>query len=243
MWEVCSDSHAVTIQWVHMGADPLLCVCSSIITIIWSLVETRGLKDRMYNYLANLTHKHCLLCSCWYPPPCGGVSLDFSSKFRAEHFWTLRQSMLKLLWFINQRYFMWYFMKWCNFNGGGPNSSLYFSASSSCSWGMSEHVYLLSSFFKPTDFWVRQFTLSFLSLLLGCDSLDSQLLSSQGLFGSSCFNAFIEMFFLFFCGFPSPTSDLFDWLQMILSLILRQLRTKLMITSCFFRNSIPNIAS
>ena len=42
-------------------------------------------------------HWHCLFCSYWYPPPCSGVSLDFSSKFRAEHFWTLRQSMLKLL--------------------------------------------------------------------------------------------------------------------------------------------------
>ena len=60
-----------------------------------------------------------------------------------------------------------------NFNGSGPSNLLYFSVISSCSWGMSEHVYSLSSFFKPTDFWVRQFTLSFLSLLSGCDSLDS----------------------------------------------------------------------
>ena len=55
-----------------------------------------------------------------------------------------------------------------NFNRSGPNKSLYFSAISSRSWGMSEHVYSLSSFFKPTISWVGQFTLSFLSLL-GCD--------------------------------------------------------------------------
>ena len=42
-------------------------------------------------------HWHHLFCSCWYPPPCGGVSLDLLSKFRVECFWTLRQSMLKLL--------------------------------------------------------------------------------------------------------------------------------------------------
>ena len=53
--------------------------------------------------------------------------------------------------------------------------------------------------------WVRQFALSFLSLLLGHDFLDSHLLSLWGVFGSSCFNAFIETFFLVFCGFPSPT--------------------------------------
>ena len=41
-------------------------------------------------------HRHCLLCCCWYPPPCYGVLLDFSSEFRAECFWTLRQSMIKL---------------------------------------------------------------------------------------------------------------------------------------------------
>ena len=33
-WELWCDSHAVTIQWVHMGADPLLCVYSNIITNI-----------------------------------------------------------------------------------------------------------------------------------------------------------------------------------------------------------------
>ena len=91
-----------------------------------------------------------------------------------------------------------------NFNGSGSNNSLYFSAISSHSWGISECVYLLSSFFKPTDFWVRQFTLSFLSLLLGCDFLDSQLQSSQGIFGSSCFNAFIETFFIIFLWVPLP---------------------------------------
>ena len=42
-------------------------------------------------------HQCRLFCSCWYPPPCGGVSLDLLSEFRVEHFWTLRQSMLKLL--------------------------------------------------------------------------------------------------------------------------------------------------
>ena len=42
-------------------------------------------------------HRHCLFCGCWYLPPCSGVSLDLSSKFRVERFWTLRQSMLKLL--------------------------------------------------------------------------------------------------------------------------------------------------
>ena len=34
IWELLHDSHAVTIQWVHMGADPLLCVYSNIITTI-----------------------------------------------------------------------------------------------------------------------------------------------------------------------------------------------------------------
>ena len=66
-----------------------------------------------------------------------------------------------------------------NFNGSGPSKSLYFSAISSHSWGISEHVYSLSSFFKPMDFWVRQFALSSSSLPLGCDFLDSQLLTSQ----------------------------------------------------------------
>ena len=33
-WESPGDSHAVAIQWVHMGADPLLCVCTNIVTII-----------------------------------------------------------------------------------------------------------------------------------------------------------------------------------------------------------------
>ena len=42
-------------------------------------------------------HGHRLFSGCWYPPPCSGVSLDFSSEFRVKHFWTLRQSMLKLL--------------------------------------------------------------------------------------------------------------------------------------------------
>ena len=42
-------------------------------------------------------HRCRLFCGCWYPPPCGGVLLNFLSKFRAECFWTLRQSMLKLL--------------------------------------------------------------------------------------------------------------------------------------------------
>ena len=55
MWELPSDSHAVAIQWVCMGADPLLCVCTNIVTIILLLVEAHGLKDRMYNYLTNLT--------------------------------------------------------------------------------------------------------------------------------------------------------------------------------------------
>ena len=122
-----------------------------------------------------------------------------------------------------------------NFNGRGPNSSLYFSAISSCNWGMSERVYLFRLFFKPTDSWVRQFALSFLSLLLGCDFLDSHSLSLWGIFGSSCFNAFIETFFLFFCGFPSPTLYLFAWLQMILSFNLRQLFMKSIITLCFVR--------
>ena len=129
-----------------------------------------------------------------------------------------------------------------NFNESGPSNSLYFSVIYSHSWGMFEHVYLLSSFFKPTDF-CRQFMLFFLSLLSGCDSLVSQLLSSGGTFGSSCFNAFIEMFFLFFCGFTYPTLYSFAWLQMILSLILRQLFMKSIITLCFFRNGVPNKAS
>ena len=42
-------------------------------------------------------HRCHLFCSCWYPPPCSGVLLDFSSKFRAKCFWTLRQSMLALI--------------------------------------------------------------------------------------------------------------------------------------------------
>ena len=48
-------------------------------------------------FLGYTQHRHHLFCSCWYPPPCGGVSLDFSSEFRVKCFWTLRQSMLKLL--------------------------------------------------------------------------------------------------------------------------------------------------
>ena len=34
MWESPGDSHAVAIQWVHMGVDPLLCVCTNIVIII-----------------------------------------------------------------------------------------------------------------------------------------------------------------------------------------------------------------
>ena len=67
-----------------------------------------------------------------------------------------------------------------NFNGSGPSNLLYFSAISLHSWGISECVYSLSSFFNPTDYWVRQFALSSLSLLSGCDLLDIQLLSSWG---------------------------------------------------------------
>ena len=38
-----------------MGADPLLCVCTNIVTIVLLLVEAHGLKDCTYNYLTNLT--------------------------------------------------------------------------------------------------------------------------------------------------------------------------------------------
>ena len=55
MWELPGNSHAVAIQWVRMGADPLLCVCTNIVTIVLPLVEARGLKDCTYNYLTNLT--------------------------------------------------------------------------------------------------------------------------------------------------------------------------------------------
>ena len=58
MWESPGNSHTVAIQWVCMGADPLLCVCINIVTIILPLVEAYGLKDRTYNYLANLTSCH-----------------------------------------------------------------------------------------------------------------------------------------------------------------------------------------
>ena len=58
MQELLGDSHAVAIQWVHMGVDPLLCVCTNIVTIVLPLVEACGLKDRMYNYLTNLTQSH-----------------------------------------------------------------------------------------------------------------------------------------------------------------------------------------
>ena len=34
MWESLGDSHAIAIQWVHMGVDPLLCVCTNIVIII-----------------------------------------------------------------------------------------------------------------------------------------------------------------------------------------------------------------
>ena len=57
MWEARSDSHTVTIQWVRMGVDPLLCVCTNIVTIILPLVEACSLKDHMYNYLTNLTDR------------------------------------------------------------------------------------------------------------------------------------------------------------------------------------------
>ena len=57
MWESLGDSHAVAIQWVYMVVDPLLCVCTNIVTIILPLVEARGLKDHMYNYLTNLTDR------------------------------------------------------------------------------------------------------------------------------------------------------------------------------------------
>ena len=43
---------------------------------------------------------------------------------------------------------------------------------------MAEDLYSFSFFFKPTGSWVRQFTLSFLSFLLGYYFLDSHLLSS-----------------------------------------------------------------
>ena len=55
MWELLGDSHPVAIQWVHMGVDPLLCVCTNIVTIVLPLVEARGLKDHTYYYLTNLT--------------------------------------------------------------------------------------------------------------------------------------------------------------------------------------------
>ena len=59
MWESPGDSHAVAIQWVHMGVDPLLCVCTNIVTIVLPLVEAHGLKDRTYNYFTNLTGYCC----------------------------------------------------------------------------------------------------------------------------------------------------------------------------------------
>ena len=90
-----------------------------------------------------------------------------------------------------------------NFNRSGPNKLLYFSAISSHSWGISEHVYSLSSFFKPTISWVGQFALSLL-LHFGCDFLDSHSLSLWGIFGSSCFNAFIEIFLFVFLWVPLP---------------------------------------
>ena len=34
MWESPGDSHAVARQWVCMGADPLLCICTNIVIII-----------------------------------------------------------------------------------------------------------------------------------------------------------------------------------------------------------------
>ena len=103
-----------------------------------------------------------------------------------------------------------------NFNGSGPNKLLYFSAIFSHNWGMSERVYSFRLFFKPTDFWVRQFTLSFLSFPMGSDFLDSHLLSLWGSVGSSCFNAFIETLFLFFCGWFIRRAQHISWSHTLL---------------------------
>ena len=129
-------------------------------------------------FLWYVQHRHCLFCHCWYPPPCCGVSLYFLSEFRVKHFWHLGRLCLSCFDSLIKRNLCITLQIGGNFNGSGPSRSLYFSLISSHSWGLSEHAYLLSSFFRPIEFWVGQFASSFLSFLLGHDFLDSQLLLS-----------------------------------------------------------------
>ena len=70
------------------------CYISPCILILLSQIGY-GLQCTIFFWYTQ--HRCCLLCRCWYPPPCSGVLLDFLSKFKAECFWTLRQSVLKLL--------------------------------------------------------------------------------------------------------------------------------------------------
>ena len=114
----CRENHFSNILWpyaclfislchIQLGSELSLCYIMTYCILIWEkchvfpciLILLLQIKhSSQYTIFLWYTQHRChLFCGCWYPPPCGGVSLDLSSKFRAECFWTLRQSMLKLL--------------------------------------------------------------------------------------------------------------------------------------------------
>ena len=114
----CRECHLSDIFWsyvqllislchIQLGSETSSCYIMTYCILTWErchvlpcilillLQIEHGFKCTIFLWYTQ--HRHGLFCSCWYPPPCGGVLLNFSSEFRAEHFWTLRQSMLKLL--------------------------------------------------------------------------------------------------------------------------------------------------
>ena len=114
----CRECHLTDILWpyapllisfchIQLGSEFSLCYIMMYHILIWErcyifpcifvLLSQIGYGLQCTIFLWYTQHRHCLLHCCWYPPPCGGVLLNFSSKFRTERFWTLRQSVLKLL--------------------------------------------------------------------------------------------------------------------------------------------------
>ena len=92
---------------IQFGSEFSLCYIMTYHILIWErcyifpcifiLLSQIEYGSQCTIFLWYTQHRHCLLHGCWYSPSCSGVLLDFLSKFRAEHFWTLRQSVLKLL--------------------------------------------------------------------------------------------------------------------------------------------------
>ena len=115
--EYCRECHLADILWsyacflisfshIQFGSEISSCYimtnhilirerCHIFPCILILLLQIRyGAQHTVFLWYAQ--HRCCLFCCCWYLPFGGGVALYFSSEFRVEHFWTLRQSMLKL---------------------------------------------------------------------------------------------------------------------------------------------------